>query len=98
MRDVAGANATLAQAEARHRQALSQIDAARAGARPGATASVGATRSGGSQTATSRLYEASLDIRWAPDLWGRVGQATAPPRPRPRPPTPTWPPCAWPCN
>lgn len=77
MRDVAGANATLAQAEARHRQALSQIDAARAGARPGATTSVGATRSGGSQTATSRLYEAGLDIRWAPDLWGRVGQAAS---------------------
>lgn len=74
LRDVAEANATLAQAEARHRQALTQIDAARAGAWPNVEGSLGHTRSGGSAPGT-RLYEARLQIGWTPDLWGRVALA-----------------------
>jgi len=75
LRDVAEANATLAQAQARHRQAMTQIDAARAGAFPTLDGALGHTRSGGSAPGT-RLYDARLDIGWTPDLWGRVARAT----------------------
>ncbi|KQP23508.1 efflux transporter outer membrane subunit [Pseudorhodoferax sp. Leaf267] len=73
---VAQANPTLAQAEARWRQALAQVDAARALGLPQLGASAAASRSGGgnSSTGTGRLYTAGLDLAWTPDLWGRVAR------------------------
>lgn len=74
LRQVATANAELAQAEARWRQALALVDAARALALPqlGGTAAV----SRGSSTAngTRTLYSAGLDLAWTPDLWNRVAR------------------------
>lgn len=77
LRRVGEANAELAQAEARWRQALAQVDAARALALPQVGAGVSATRSGGNAAAgnnagTRQLYAAGLDLSWSPDLWGRV--------------------------
>ncbi|QHE85985.1 efflux transporter outer membrane subunit [Hydrogenophaga sp. BPS33] len=80
LRRVASANTELAQAEARWRQALAQVDAARALALPQLGAGVAATRSGGSasgvttNTGTRQLYSAGLDLSWTPDLWGRVAR------------------------
>lgn len=73
---VAHANPTLAQAEARWRQALAQVDAARALALPQLGANASASRSGGgnSSTGTGRLYAAGLNLAWTPDLWGRVAR------------------------
>jgi len=72
-----GANQTLAQAEARYRAAEGQWRLARGGYSPELSASVRATRSGGSaQGVAARAirenYSARLDIGWTPDLWGRV--------------------------
>jgi len=81
LRRVAEANPELAQAEARYRQALAQVDAARALAWPQLGAGAAATRSGSSGgaasglstgTGTRSLYSAGLDLSWTPDLWGRV--------------------------
>ena len=80
LRRVAEANPELAQAEARWRQALSQVDAARALALPQLGAGASVTRSGGGATSsgasagTRRLYDAGLDLSWTPDLWGRVAR------------------------
>lgn len=73
---VARANPTLAQAEARWRQALAQVDAARALALPLLGANASASRSGGgtSSSGTGRLYAAGLNLAWTPDLWGRVAR------------------------
>ncbi len=73
--DVAEANATVAQARARHQQALTQIDAARAGALPTVDGTAGFTRANRSTFGT-RLYQAGLTIAWAPDIWGRAALAT----------------------
>ncbi|WP_382154417.1 efflux transporter outer membrane subunit [Hydrogenophaga sp. ANAO-22] len=77
LRRVGEANAELAQAEARWRQALAQVDAARALALPQVGVGASATRSGGNAAAganagTRRLYAAGADLSWSPDLWGRV--------------------------
>ena len=77
LRRVGEANAELAQAEARWRQALAQVDAARALGLPQVGAGASATRSGGNAAAgtnagTRQLYAAGLDLSWSPDLWGRV--------------------------
>lgn len=77
LRRVGEANAELAQAEARWRQALAQVDAARALALPQAGVGASATRSGGNTAAganagTRRLYATGADLSWSPDLWGRV--------------------------
>ena len=77
LRRVGEANAELAQAEARWRQALAQVDAARALALPQVGAGASATRSGGSAAAganagTRQLYAAGVDLSWSPDVWGRV--------------------------
>ena len=53
LRRVGEANTDLAQAEARWRQALAQVDAARALALPQLGAGASATRSGGSNNATT---------------------------------------------
>lgn len=75
LRRVAEANPELAQAEARWRQALSQVDAARALALPRLGAGASVTRGGGGASAgTRRLYEAGLDLSWTPDLWGRAAR------------------------
>lgn len=84
LRRVGEANTDLAQAEARWRQALAQVDAARAIARPQLGAGASATRSGGnaatgsgtgSGTGTRPLYAAGLDLSWTPDLWGRAARS-----------------------
>ncbi|WP_137920864.1 efflux transporter outer membrane subunit [Hydrogenophaga sp. 2FB] len=80
LRRVAEANTDLAQAEARWRQALAQVDAARALALPQLGAGASATRSGGNAAAgtnagTRQLYAAGLDFSWTPDLWGRVARS-----------------------
>lgn len=77
LRRVGESNAELAQAEARWRQALAQVDAARALALPQVGMGASATRSGGNavtgaNAGTRRLYAAGLDLSWSPDLWGRV--------------------------
>lgn len=79
--EAAQGNLTLAQAEARYRQALAVLDASRAERLPTAGARASATRSGGggggSTAGTSRsgtAYAAGLDLSWAPDLWGRVAR------------------------
>jgi NodT family efflux transporter outer membrane factor (OMF) lipoprotein len=87
LRQVASANAELDQAEARWRQAMALVDAARAVALPqlGAGASVSrsgggragggaATGSGAGTGSNGTLYAAGLDLAWTPDLWGRVAR------------------------
>lgn len=75
-------NQTLAQAEARYRQARTLVAQARAAYFPVVDVSAGATRSlssastgggttGGSRGAVNR-YQIGLDAAWEPDLWGRV--------------------------
>lgn len=77
---VGEANAEIAQAEARWRQAMAQVDAARALAFPQVGVGASITRSGGNATAVGagtgarQIYAAGADVSWAPDLWGRVGR------------------------
>jgi NodT family efflux transporter outer membrane factor (OMF) lipoprotein len=80
---VGEANAEIAQAEARWRQAMAQVDAARALAFPQVGVGASITRSGGnggsggtlgSGTGTRQIYAAGADLSWAPDLWGRVAR------------------------
>ena len=73
LREVSDANPALAQAEARHRQALALVGAARATALPQVGATLGATRSGGSAP-VARRYQAGLEVSWTADLWGRVAR------------------------
>lgn len=72
LRQATTANQTLAQADARYRQAEALLRAARADFLPTLTGSVGGTRGGGRAVATDNQYEAGLALSWAPDLWGRV--------------------------
>ena len=82
---VGEANAELAQAEARWRQAMAQVDAARALAFPQLGVGASISRSGGSGGAlggggggggagTGTVYAVGADVSWAPDLWGRVAR------------------------
>ncbi|WP_439519614.1 efflux transporter outer membrane subunit [Hydrogenophaga sp.] len=75
---VGEANAEIAQAEARWRQAMAQVDAARALAFPQVGVGASITRSGGNAAAVGtgarQIYAAGADVSWAPDLWGRVGR------------------------
>lgn len=66
------ANQTLAQAEARFRAAEAQWRLSRGGLSPEVGASLGGSRSGGSDRSVTEQYDARLQIGWAPDLWGRV--------------------------
>jgi len=89
LRRVAEANPELAQAEARWRQALAQVDAARALARPSVGVGASATRSGSGSGSggsaegaglaggrgTRTLYDTGLDLSWTPDLWGRAARS-----------------------
>lgn len=76
LRQVALSNAELAQAEARWRQALALVDAARALDRPQLGASADATRSGasrgGSAAGSGTRLSTGLALAWTPDLWGRA--------------------------
>ena len=86
LRQVGQANAELAQAEARWRQALALVDAARALDRPQLGASAAATRSGASRSGnrgssgnstngtTGTQFSTGLTLAWTPDLWGRIAQ------------------------
>lgn len=80
LRRVGEANAEIAQAEARWRQAMAQVDAARALAFPQLGVGASITRSGGSTgalgtgTGTRQIYAAGADLSWAPDLWGRAAR------------------------
>jgi NodT family efflux transporter outer membrane factor (OMF) lipoprotein len=80
LRQVGQANAELAQAEARWRQAMALVDAARALEQPQLGASATATRSGASRassatgTGTGTALSTGLTLAWTPDLWGRVAQ------------------------
>ncbi|WP_311223341.1 MULTISPECIES: efflux transporter outer membrane subunit [unclassified Acidovorax] len=74
-------NQTIAQAEARFRQAQARLDGNRADRLPQLTANAGATRSGGGGGSNSSSdndrsagtrYNAGLQLSWTPDLWGRV--------------------------
>lgn len=66
------ANQTLAQAEARFRAAEAQWRLSRGGLSPEVGASLGGSRSGGSDRSVTEQYDARLQVGWAPDLWGRV--------------------------
>ena len=75
LREVEQKNASLAEAEARWRQAIALIGNARAAGLPRVDAGISRTRSGGSTAATHNdVYRADLDISWVPDLWGRVAR------------------------
>lgn len=79
--ETARANQTLAQAEARYRQAVAVLGASRSEFYPQAGVRTSATRSGAGGSASSGTnraatagtsYAASLELSWVPDLWGRV--------------------------
>ncbi|GGC02686.1 RND transporter [Oxalicibacterium flavum] len=74
LREVEQNNASLAEAEARWRQAIALIGSARAAGLPTVGAGVSRSRTGGNTTTTRNVYGAELDIAWVPDLWGRVAR------------------------
>lgn len=68
-----GANQTLAQSEARYRQARARLDASRADGMPQLSANGSATRAGGGASSTrGTTVAANLELSWTLDLWGRV--------------------------
>ena len=82
MREMLAANLTIAQAEARNRQAQALVRSAGAGFFPTVGSSASATRSGGgsgnagtgsgSGGGTGNQYSLSGNVSWEVDLWGRV--------------------------
>ena len=80
VQETAEGNQTLAQAEARYRQAVAVLGASRSDFFPQLGARTSATRSGGGgssnnntrTTTAGTAYAASLELSWVPDLWGRV--------------------------
>jgi NodT family efflux transporter outer membrane factor (OMF) lipoprotein len=76
-REIGGANQTLAQAEARYRQARALVAQARAAYFPIVDLSASTQRArSGSTSGTSRgavnSHNIGVDASWEPDLWGRV--------------------------
>lgn len=66
-------NFDLAEAEARYRQAQAALREARSEPFPTLDASSSATRSGsGAPSVVQNQYSLSAEVRWMPDLWGRV--------------------------
>ncbi|HLR13365.1 MAG TPA: efflux transporter outer membrane subunit [Burkholderiaceae bacterium] len=66
-------NFDLAAAEARYRQARAALQGARSGLFPTLDTSASLNRSGsGRPSLPQNQYSLSGDVRWAPDLWGRV--------------------------
>ncbi|MFN3460325.1 MAG: efflux transporter outer membrane subunit [Oceanibaculum sp.] len=81
MRATADSNLSVAQAEARYRQALAQLRVSRAGALPQVQGSTSAQRSGrennGSGSSLSgstdgTTYQLGVTASWVPDLWGKL--------------------------
>ena len=81
MRTTAGSNLSVAQAEARYRQALAQLRVSRAGALPQVQGNASAQRSGrennggGSSLSSSSdgtAYQVGATASWVPDLWGKL--------------------------
>ncbi|HXZ49739.1 MAG TPA: efflux transporter outer membrane subunit [Usitatibacter sp.] len=68
---VSVSNQSLKASEAAHRQAVAEVQAARAQLFPTVGASASATR-GRANATDARNYSISLDAGWEPDLWGRV--------------------------
>src|SRR5690606_9013551 len=72
------ANLSIAQAEARYRQAQALVRSAGAGFFPTIGTSASATRSGGGGgnagqgAATGNQYSLSANVSWEADLWGRI--------------------------
>jgi NodT family efflux transporter outer membrane factor (OMF) lipoprotein len=78
---VSVSNQTLAQAEARYRQARALVAQARAAYFPVVDVSASTTRSrssgasgtsGASRSSTTTRHELGVDASWEPDLWGQV--------------------------
>ncbi|MBU0724761.1 MAG: efflux transporter outer membrane subunit [Alphaproteobacteria bacterium] len=89
MRQAAESNQSVAQAEARYRQVLAQLQASRADGLPQIGASSGVQRSGSrggsssgsigqstGSTSEGTRYEVGATVSWMPDLWGRVRRQT----------------------
>jgi len=81
MRTTAGSNLSVAQAEARYRQALAQLRVSRASALPQVQGNASAQRSGrennggGSSLSSSSdgtAYQVGATASWVPDLWGKL--------------------------
>lgn len=69
------ANASLAVAQARYRQAAALIDQSRAGLFPSLSGNAAATRSRAGQSATVQTGSLGLAASWEIDLWGRLRSA-----------------------
>lgn len=80
MRETADANLSVAQAEARYRQALAQLRVSRAGTLPQVQGNASAQRSGRENNAggsslsssDSTSYQIGVTASWVPDLWGKL--------------------------
>lgn len=66
------ANLSLAQAEARYRQAQASLGQARAGLFPTLGTDASGQRSGSGQTSPQNQYNLNAAVQWEVDLWGRV--------------------------
>lgn len=65
-------NQTLAQAEARYRQAQAAVSASQAGLAPTVQANGSGTRSRAEGGGVGNRYALGTSISWTPDLWGRI--------------------------
>jgi len=82
MRRTAGSNLSVAQAEARYRQALAQLRVTRADGLPQVQGSASVQRSGrenngssgsaASSSSDGTAYQVGATASWVPDLWGKV--------------------------
>ena len=68
-------NQNLALAAANVAQAEALLRQQRAGLLPNVGASVGAQRAGGQDRSTTHSGSVGLNVSWAPDLWGQIGDA-----------------------
>lgn len=75
LQQLAGANADLAQAEARYRQAQAALGQARAEWWPTIGTAASGQRSGSGQGATTNQYNLNGTVSWEPDVWGRIRRA-----------------------
>lgn len=65
-------NFDLAAAEARYQQARAALRGARSEWFPTVDTSAPLSRSGSGSSSPQNQYTGSADVRWAPDLWGRI--------------------------
>jgi NodT family efflux transporter outer membrane factor (OMF) lipoprotein len=68
-------NQNIAAAVANYAQAQALVRGQRASLFPSVSVSAGARRSGVRNVSASNAFDASLDVDWAPDLWGRLRQS-----------------------